>query len=505
MIEWRKEAIFGINLYFCTLYHQVETSMKKKYLLLLFLICLPGLSKNLHAQTLAQAREMYAKGDYQQAKPTFERLVKSAPSNGNYNLWYGVCCLETGDYEQAVPYLEKAVKRRVPSGQYHLARAYDKTYRFEEAEEVCNAYLKDLTRRRRDTGEADSLAECIRTHLRMMKGVERVCVIDSFVTSKTHFLDAYRIGAESGSLSLYEEHFEDNGKSGGTVYETELGNKLYYSELQPDSTLALLTSAKLLDGWSQGTLLPESINQGVNANYPFVMADGVTLYYAADGKESMGGYDIFVTRYNTNTNNFLTPENVGMPFNSPYNDYMYVVDEYNNLGWFASDRYQPADSVCIYVFIPNPSKQVYDYELMDKEQLRRLASLRSIGQTWSDAAMAQDARQRLMQAMQREPKKQQAYDFTFIINDERTYHQLADFQSARAKELFSQYRQLEQGYRKQQEALTNARTKYMQASDSNKAQLAPAILDLEKRVRQLHDEVEEAAKQVRNAEIQTHQ
>ena len=56
------------------------------------------------------------------------------------------------------------------------------------------------------------------------------------------------------------------------------------------------------------------------------------------------------------------PENVGMPFNSPYNDYMYVIDEFNDLGWFASDRYQPEDKVCVYVFVPNESKQVYDYE-----------------------------------------------------------------------------------------------------------------------------------------------
>ena len=83
--------------------------------------------------------------------------------------------------------------------------------------------------------------------------------------------------------------------------------------------------------------------------------------------KDLGGYDIFVTRYNTNTDTYLVPENVGMPFNSPYNDYMYVIDEYNNLGWFASDRFQPEGKVCIYVFIPNNSKQTYNYEAMDQQ------------------------------------------------------------------------------------------------------------------------------------------
>lgn len=46
-----------------------------------------------------------------------------------------------------------------------------------------------------------------------------------------------------------------------------------------------------------------------------------------------------------------------MPFNSPANDYMYAIDEFNNIGWFASDRYQPDNKVCIYVFVPNSSKK----------------------------------------------------------------------------------------------------------------------------------------------------
>jgi len=28
--------------------------------------------------------------------------------------------------------------------------------------------------------------------------------------------------------------------------------------------------------------------------YPFLMADGVSLYFAADGEESLGGLDIFI-------------------------------------------------------------------------------------------------------------------------------------------------------------------------------------------------------------------
>ena len=54
------------------------------------------------AQTLAQAKILYEKGQYEQAKPVFKKFVKSQPNNGNYNLWYGVCCLNTGEAEEAI-------------------------------------------------------------------------------------------------------------------------------------------------------------------------------------------------------------------------------------------------------------------------------------------------------------------------------------------------------------------------------------------------------------------
>lgn len=135
---------------------------------------------------------------------------------------------------------------------------------------------------------------------------------------------------------------------------------------------ASLPATRCKANGSKGSLLPGSINDSINANYPYVLTDGATIYYAADGENSIGGYDIFVTRYNTNTNTYLTPENVGMPFNSPYNDYMFAIDEFNNLGWFASDRYQPEGKVCIYVFIPNSSKRCITTKLWTRKKLSDL-------------------------------------------------------------------------------------------------------------------------------------
>ena len=474
--------------------------MKGKYIL--FLICSLFLCE-VSAQTLEQARTLFTKGDYEKAKPVFKKYAKSQPSNGNYNYWYGVCCLKTGEAEEAVKPLEIAVKKRVTSGQLYLGQAYNETYRFEDAVNCFEEYIADLSKRKKSTEEAEKLLEKSKADLRMLKGVEDVCIIDSFVVDKATFLHAYKISEESGKLFTFNDFFKTEGDHPGTVYETEIGNKIYYSELQKDSTLNILSRNKMMDEWGKGNMLPGSINESMNANYPYVLADGITIYYAADGPASMGNYDIFVTRYNMNTDTYLAPENVGMPFNSPYNDYMYVIDEFNNLGWFASDRYQPEDKVCIYVFIPASSKQVYNYENMDKGKLIKLAQLHSIKDTWTDENLVADAQSRLQKVMQEKPEIKKHHEFEFVIDDQHIYHYATDFRSPQAKAQFKKYLQLKESYHQQQSKLENIRTQYSRANQNEKTQMAPAILDLEKRVQQLATEIDQSVIQVRKLEKQT--
>lgn len=473
--------------------------MNKRYILFLLFGLL---SITISAQTLAEAKDLYEKGQYEKAKPVFKKFVKAQPANGNYNLWYGVCCLNTGNPAEALKYLEIAVKKRIPSGQFYLAQNYNSLYRFEEAIQNYEEYIADLNKRKRPTEEAEKLLEKTRTNFRMLKGVEEVCFIDSFVVNKKDFLSAYKISPESGKLFMYNAYFKDSDKKGGTLYETELANKIYYSEQQPDGTLSILSRNKLLDNWSNGSLLPGSINEAINANYPFVLTDGITIYYAADGPASMGGYDIFVTRYNTNSDSYLTPENVGMPFNSPYNDYMYVIDEFNNLGWFASDRFQPEGKVCIYVFIPNSSKQVYNYENMPPKKMVQLAELHSIKDTWTDVNAVKAAKERL-KSIGSEKKQITNYDFEFIVDDHTTYYRLSDFRSPQAKALFSKYSQLEKSCKQQSGKLEDMRSWYSRANTDEKAKMSAAIIDLEKHLQQLSAEIKEVATQIRTLEKKT--
>ncbi len=461
---------------------------QKKYLTALLGLCMAGTAG---AQTLTQAKNFFEQGEFEKAKPVFERLVKQSPSNASYNFWYGACCYETGESEKAYTYLSKSAKRRYIDAYLYLGKWCYDAYRYDEAEENLNEYIDLRSRKKGSTEDGEHMLEKVRRGQRMIRGVEKVAVIDSFVVDKQDFLKAYKLSADAGDIRITEN---------GVQFTNEMGDKQLQSVRNAEGQASLYSSMKMIDQWSKPEAVT-SINELGNADYPFVAGDGITMYYASDNEESMGGYDIFVTRYDSDDNSYLRPDNLGMPFNSPANDYMYVIDDLNNLGWFVSDRRQPEGKVCVYVFVPNASKQVYDYENGDPEQIAALARLDRISDTCTDEDKVRTARQQLAALVYSKDENTRKADFTFIVDDSATYHSLRDFRSAEARKQFQMLQQKEKDLESLIGQLDKKREAYAQAAESNRANMAPGMLDMEKRVEQLRQDIEELTNTVRNTEI----
>jgi len=76
------------------------------------------------------------------------------------------------------------------------------------------------------------------------------------------------------------------------------------------------------NGWLKPENLGPIINTKYNEEAPFILPDGVTLYFSSQGHENMGGYDMFFTNL-TEDGFWQTPTNLGYPINSPGNDVFY--------------------------------------------------------------------------------------------------------------------------------------------------------------------------------------
>ena len=336
---------------------------------------------------------------------------------------------------------------------------------------------------------------------RMTMATQRIMVIDSIVVDKNDFLQHYYLNPEEGHIDSYSHFFNTQQQPNAYVYLNAIGNQCILSQEDEDGIINLYESDKEGNKWTKPRLL-----QGVNdakqffhVNYPFMMPDGVTLYFAAEGDESLGGYDIFVTTYDTEEDRFLTPENIGMPFNSEANDYMMVIDEYDRIGWFATDRGQEDGKVCIYTFVPSDVRQTYDPETYSKEQITNFARITDITETWVSPDIDQ-ALERLEKAKARQKKNTDNEEFTFVINDDVDYHKLSDFKAKGNAQRYLHLVKLRSQQTALQQAIERVRAYYSGATADEKREMAPEIIATEQQQHQIHIEIHNLEKIIRNEE-----
>ena len=449
-----------------------------------------------YAQSLDQAKKLYNEGLYEEAKPAFERLVKQSPNNSSYSLWYGVCCYETGDLDTAEKYLLLARSRKVTDACRYLATMYTSMYRFKEAKDMWEDYIDQLAKKKENTEAYEIQLNNVEKLCRMKDRTEDVQVIDSVVINKDQILAAYFLSEDCGILQMSRDFFQSLNSSQSTVYINPKGDRAFYAQQTPDGHYRLYNQLKLLDTWTDEKAIFTSDTE--DNNYPFVLGDGVTLYFASKGNGSIGGYDLFITRYNTNTNSYLAPEQLSMPFNSPANDYMMVIDEVKGLGWFVSDRNQPEGKVCIYLFIPNDSHKLIQ-ESENDEWLGARAALTSIQDTWKTGSNYEDlvlkAKTNIASA-----HKQEIRDFEFIVNEKTVYYSLDEFRSTEAKSFYEKVISLKLQANSLEENLDGKRQNYTQGNNTIRNQLQPSILQAEAELRTLFAQIVELEKKTRNTE-----
>ena len=327
------------------------------------------------------------------------------------------------------------------------------------------------------------------TNMREM--TQQIVIVDSIVVNKDQFLASIRLSSECGQLMNTGTFFRNQLQ--GTLFINEMGNKVYFS--QPDGhQQQLYTADKLGNEWSKPQAL-QGLSEGIDeASYPFMLTDGLTFYFAGKGEESIGGYDIFMTRYDSRSGSFLKPENIGMPFNSEANDYMYAIDEANRIGYFASDRRQPEGKVCIYVFVPQDTRKTYDNSKFTEEQIRNFADIASIADTWGDGTERKAALARIATKY-----ADQGVPGQLVSTGDAA--SAVEFKSKEAKALYQKLLKEQNSLDIVNSRLDQLRHKYHKANASERSKMKSEILQLEDEALQLNASVKQLDKATRNAEI----
>ena len=332
----------------------------------------------------------------------------------------------------------------------------------------------------------------------MMPATAKIMFIDSIVVNKNDFLNHIPLNNESGKLEYANKFFGTKASGNHTVYVNEFGNRVIFADGDSIKT-RIYTADKLGNKWATPTSINSIDNSYEMPLYPFLQSDGITLFFAAKGKNSIGGYDIFMTRYNSNNNSFYPPENYGLPFNSTANDYLLAIDDFDQLGWLVTDRHQPEGKVCIYTFVPTKERLNFTSDNLNEKQLSKMATIHSISETWKfgdrNAAIA-----RLKTMINRNNATvKNNRNINFVINDKVTYHNISEF-SAANRQKYATLLQLmsEQEYDAHQ--LDMMRDNYAISNVNAKKTLYNKIIKAEKSYEQKCDEISKLEKEIRNNE-----
>lgn len=92
----------------------------------------------------------------------------------------------------------------------------------------------------------------------------------------------------------------------------------------------------LKNGFGKPVNLGNQINTDGRETFPFMTVND-ELYFATDGRPGLGGLDVFVSKFRPD-GTYTKPQNVGTPINSKSDDFGFIINTDNQLGYFSSNR-----------------------------------------------------------------------------------------------------------------------------------------------------------------------
>jgi outer membrane protein OmpA-like peptidoglycan-associated protein len=120
------------------------------------------------------------------------------------------------------------------------------------------------------------------------------------------------------------------------------GNTIYFVSDKPEGGLGgrdIYKATKDLKGrWSESINLGNVINTSLDEEGVFLHPDGKTLYFSSKGHSSMGGYDVFKSVLDEQTQTWSEPQNIGYPVNTTDDDVFFTVSASGKHAYYSSIR-----------------------------------------------------------------------------------------------------------------------------------------------------------------------
>jgi len=181
----------------------------------------------------------------------------------------------------------------------------------------------------------------------MMEYVMEPSVIARQRFSRRDFFLFYPV--PDGSWVMSPNTCDPDGKAGmSAMYVPADAQKLVWSR-NDAGYRNIYISEKKDTVWTNPVVPRDELSTDGSEIWPVLSADGKSIYFSSNGLYGVGGYDLYVTKYNERTGEWGVPQNLGFPFSSPGDDLLYMDTPDEKYTVFASNRACSTDSVDVYV------------------------------------------------------------------------------------------------------------------------------------------------------------
>ena len=340
-------------------------------------------------------------------------------------------------------------------------------YDYPSAARLCQeAVDQDSTAR----AKAEDLLIMSQNGLRMMDFCSQPTVVAKQTFPLKDFFLFYPL--KNNSWRKTPNQLDSLGKDdlAGAVYIPEGAKDIYYSAEDEDGIRNIYRTYLADSLWSAPMLINEQMTSSSDEIYPMLSPDGKSLYFASKGLYGMGGYDLYVSNWNPETKDWDVPVNMGFPYSSPYDDFLFINSEDGRYSIFASNRGCSKDSVCIYVleYDGMPVRKAFS----DVAELRQLAALVPANDpTRIDNGSAVE---------DQDPKSEETRLYIDKIKEVRSLRDSVSRFTSR---------------------LDNLRNEYSSASDERKAELSATIQEKELLLPELNKTLQASVKELQAIEM----
>ena len=318
--------------------------------------------------------------DYHEAYKGFSQLLSIYPSEPVFNFYYGACfVLIDENLQNARRYLEYAAGKGIYQAKFFIGLSHHNEYEFEKALEFYEEFKNSAKKSEIKEYDLDRYIRIANNGIELINYAYNLKVISTKKVNENNFYYSYNLKDFEGDIIIKTPEFrsklDSRIKHADLMYISERHNLLFYSSYGENTKtgLDIYVSQKINDKWTPGVKLPAEINTEYDEAYPFLSEDGLTLYFSSKGHNSMGGYDIFKSKFDPKTNTWSQAVNLDFPINTPYDEIMFAVDRFYETAFFSSKRETRPGQINVYriLYEANPEKR----KLENLSQVKKTATL----------------------------------------------------------------------------------------------------------------------------------